>query len=69
MTNPLRIDDLACGVCGKQAVMFFVHGARCDEHRFHRNPSTRLEGDGFVGCVFSCRTNAPAIAEASVEVG
>ena len=46
----MTIDGKVCGVpnCGKQAVMWFVHGHRCRQHEFQKEPSAAVFFDGGV---------------------
>lgn len=43
-----KLDDFACGICNKQASMFFVHGFRCEEHAFQEKPSQMIESERLV---------------------
>lgn len=42
------IDGNICGVCGKPAVTFFVHGYRCKEHGSQREPSDAIFSDNVI---------------------
>lgn len=53
-----RLDDMLCGICGKQAVMLFADGARCRDHEFQRRPSQRIvDGDDVVVTEVATRTS------------
>ena len=45
------LDNAKCGVCGAQATMFFVHGFRCKEHEFQKEPSNALIGDKVIAVI------------------
>ena len=36
------LDVNVCGVCQKKANMFFVHGFRCNDHAFQKEPSDAI---------------------------
>ena len=46
------LDRGQCGVCGNSATMFFVHGFRCREHEWQKEPSDAIITDKiiWVGC-------------------
>ena len=47
-----RVEDFACGVCGRSASFLYVYGARCRDHEDVRIPSQQVGGGSdFVGCV------------------
>jgi hypothetical protein len=44
-----RLEDYACGVCGRPSVMMFIHGYRCDLHAFQALPSQAVGGQAMIG--------------------
>jgi len=47
-----RLEDFACGVCGRPAQVYFVYGHRCQQHQDVRVPSQQIGGGSdFVGSV------------------
>jgi len=47
-----RLEDFACGVCGRPASTFWIYGHRCQQHQGVRIPSQQIGGGtDFVGCV------------------
>jgi hypothetical protein len=54
----IDIDDMLCGICGLPAVMWFIHGARCDEHSFQENPTDQVLGK-ITFTIIKIRSNFP----------
>ena len=50
------LSDFVCGICGKVSEMMFVHGYRCNEHAFQKEPSQIFEGENIAGCLGKIRS-------------
>lgn len=62
--------EKACGVCGKPAERFFVHGYRCLEHHEQTKPSDAIMGKDMIIVVpgLSKKTDEPFMAAEIIVV-